>query len=417
MTGKVKHFESNLPTEIKTETNEKINCIDQIAENFNDFFVNVGKNLAEKIDQSSTNFESYLNVHDSKMIEFELSMDELEKAFKTLKSNKSEGLDEINVNIVRSVFDIIKTPLLSIFNLSLKEGIFPKSLKYARVVPVYKNGDRSTVSNYRPISILPCLSKLLERIMYNRLYDYLVQNNILYNKQFGFQNGHSTDHAVIQLVDEIMKSFDQNLFTLGIFIDLSKAFDTVDHKILTKKLELYGIKNNNLNFFKSYLSDRKQGVSFNNTHSQLKPIVCGVPQGSILGPLLFLIYVNDLYLSSKLLHFILFADDTNLFFSHKNLKTLFFKMNAELSKINEWFKANKLSLNVTKTKFILFLKSSKVDDIPLKLPDLNINNINIKRVNSMKFLGVILDQHLNWNEHLKLIENKTSKCIGIMHRS
>ena len=165
------------------------------------------------------------------------------------------------------------------------------------------------------------------------------------------------------------------------------------------------------------MSDRKQGVSFNNTHSQLKPIVCGVPQGSILGPLLFLIYINDLYLSSKLLHFILFADDTNLFFSHKNLKTLFSKMNAELSKINEWFKANKLSLNVTKTKYILFLKPSKVDDIPLKLPDLNINNINIKRVNSMKFLGVILDQHLNWKEHLKLIENKTSKCIGIMHRA
>ena len=152
---------------------------------------------------------------------------------------------------------VIKNPLLSIFNLSLKEGIFPKTLKYARDVPVFKSGDRSTVSNYRPISILLCLSKLLERIMYNRLYDYLVQNHILYNKQFGFQNGHSTDHAVIQLVDDILKSFDQNLFTLGVFIDLSKAFDTVDHKILTKKLELYGIKNNNLNFFKSYLSDRK----------------------------------------------------------------------------------------------------------------------------------------------------------------
>ena len=200
------------------------------------------------------------------------------------------------------------------------------------------------------------------------------------------------------------------------FIDLSKAFDTVDHQILIKKLEIYGIKNSNLSFFKSYLSERKQGVSYDNTHSKLRPIVCGVPQGSILGPLLFLIYVNDLYVSSKILNIILFADDTNLFLSHKNLKTLFSKMNVELTKINEWFKANKLSLNVTKTKYTLFLKPNKVDDIPLKLPELNINNVNIKRVLSMKFLGVIFDQHLNWKEHLKLIENKTSKCIGIMHK-
>ena len=187
----------------------------------------------------------------------------------------------------------------------------------------FKSGDNSLTSNYRPISILPCFSKILERIMYNRIYNYLTANNILYNKQFGFQKQHSTEHAIIQLTNEILNSFEQNLLTLGVFIDLSKAFDTVDHSILITKLDHYGIKGKTLNWFKSYLKYRSQCVCLESDSSDFKEISCGVPQGSILGPLLFLIYVNDIYNTSGKLKFILFADDTNLFYSHHDVYMLF----------------------------------------------------------------------------------------------
>jgi len=232
-------------------------------------------------------------------------------------------------------------------------------------------------------------------------------NNILYAKQYGFQKGHSTEHAIMQLVDQINNSFEHDQYTLGVFIDLSKAFDTVDHEILIAKLENYGIKGNNLNWFKSYLKNRKQFIRVENISTDFQEIVCGVPQGSILGPLLFLIYINDLKDASNILNSIMLADDTNLFYSHRNIENLFSTMNIELENINEWFKANKLSLNVKKTKFILFYKKALTKSgnvTPLNIPSLQIGNKNIERVSSIKFLGVMLDGHFSWKEHIKVVE-------------
>ena len=177
--------------------------------------------------------------------------------------------------------------------------------------------------------------------MYNRLFKYLSENSMLYKKQFGFQTSHSTEHAILLLVNQLYQSFDESKFTLGIFIDLSKAFDTVDHK----KFELYGIKDCNLRWFESYLSNRKQFITYGDKQTNIETISCGVPQGSILGPFLFLILVNDLHKETKYLDPIIFADDTNLFCSHKNIKTLFQIVNSELKLVTEWFLANKLSLN------------------------------------------------------------------------
>ena len=342
--GKNKQKTTNMPQRLiiddKLETDAS-----KIAENFNNFFVTVGSNLASNLPCSSKDFNSYIKKSDLSIGDTtELSDQELLEALKTLKPNKSAGFDEINVNVIMSVIHQIFHPLKFLFNLSLKYGVFPQNLKIAKVIPIFKKGEKTEVSNYRPISILPCFSKILERIMYNRLYSYIMQHNLLSDSQFGFQAKHSTDHALLKFVQDISDNFEQNMYTVAVFIDLTKAFDTVNHKILLSKLKRYGVDGNYLKLFKSYLSKRKQYVSDRNIKTSYKYVECGVPQGSILGPLLFLLYVNDMQHCSQIMKFILFADDTTLYFSHKNINTLFKIVNSELKKLDEWFKANKLCL-------------------------------------------------------------------------
>ena len=240
---------------------------------------------------------------------------------------------------------------------------------------------------------------MLERIMYNRLQKYLKNQNILYDKQCGFQTGHSTDHATAHLVDQIYEAFEKNEYTLGVFIDLSKAFDTVDRSILLE-LELYGIIGRNYAWIKSYLSNRLQYIQVDeNCRTEYCVVKCGVPQGSILGPLLFLLYVNDLKNASSVLDPVMFADDANLFYTHSNIQKLFSTMNEELANINQWFTLN--NLNAKKTKYSCLHKPSKKDDIPLMLPKLTISNHVIEREEFIKFLGVLLNEKLNWKQNNK----------------
>ena len=416
-TGRTKSLDDTFPRKIIID-NEEIFHKEKIANEFNNYFVNVGSNLAAKIPNSEKHFSDYMDKSNDILNMTNLTEKEFLEAFQSIKINKAPGFDEISPNVIKASYEELYTPLFHICNISIKYGCFPDKMKIAKVKPLFKANEKELVSNYRPISILPVLSKLLERIMYNKVYNHVVNNQLLYNKQFSFQKQVSTEYAIVQLTREILDSFDKNQFTLGVFIDLSKAFDTVNHEILLSKLRYFGIEGTYLKWFQSYLHNRKQFITFgNNKKSDLLPINCGVPQGSILGPLLFLLYVNDLQKASDILKPLMFADDTNLFYSHKNIRELFKTMNKELINIQQWFNANKLSLNATKTKYSFFHSLAFQDRIPLQLPKLEINNVRIKREQIMRFLGVLLDENMTWKNHISSIESKVSKNLGVLYKA
>ena len=249
--------------------------------------------------------------------------------------------------------------------------------------------------------------------MYKRLYAYLECHNIPYSLQFGFRQKCSTNHALISIAESIRSSVDNKEFGCGIFIDLKKAFDTVNHSILLLKLHHYGVRGKAYEWFHSYLSNREQFVSVNGHDSDSLPLTCGVPQGSILGSLLFLLYVNDLPNASSLLTFHLFADDTNIYYSSKNLDDLESKLNNELKIVAEWMKSNRLALSILKTNFVLF-HSKKLK--PSKLFNLKIDGVSIKQVSTVKYLGVTFDSNLTWKNHINELCSKLSKTVGIFSK-
>ena len=239
-------------------------------------------------------------------------------------------------------------------NDSFSCGTFPDLMKLAKVIPLYKKNSPEFASNYRPISLLSVFSKITEKLMYARLYKFFEDHDILHPLQCGFRSKHSILHALIGLTETIKTTLDDGMFGCGVFIDLQKAFDTVNHSILLKKMEHYGVRGIALDWFTSYLSDRKQYVSVNGYTSDYLNISCGVPQGSVLDPLLFLIYINDLPNVSKLLSYYLFADDTNIYFKSNDLTLLQKIMNRELKKVKKWLDANRLALNIDTTNFVIF---------------------------------------------------------------
>ena len=276
-----------------------------------------GPPLATKIPHSTVDHKSYLSGSFSdSFFASPTSPDEIINIVSSLKSSNSEGVDGINVNVIKASIDLLASPLSQMCNVSFSTGMVPDKLKISKVpvLPIFKSEDSTNFTNYRPISILPCFSKILESAMYRRLMDYLTKHSILNNHQYGFRKKHSTFMEILELTNKIFDSFQKNKFTIGIFIDLKKAFDTVNHSILLDKLNFYGIRGTPFNWMHSYLLSRSQYVQIDSWKSPLLPIKCGVPQGSVLGPLLFLIYINNIFSCSNYLSFILFADDTNIIF-------------------------------------------------------------------------------------------------------
>ena len=393
----------------KCETDQTV-----IANIFNEYFTNIGEKLASKIPQESGSPCEFIKNDQTKSNSIFMqptTASEIINIVQNLKNDKAAGCDSISPKVLKAVMNNIVTPLCTLFNKSMESGIFPDSLKVARVTPIFKSGDKLSVNNYRPVSVLPVISKILERIIYNRLFEFLDKFKVLSDQQYGFKPKHSTCMAILNLIDKIACDLDTGKIAVGLFIDLSKAFDTIDHNILLDKLYRYGIRGIAFKLMQSYLKNRKQFVSIDNNNSSMTTVKCGVPQGSILGPLLFIIYINDIVNVSNILNMVLFADDTNLFLTGNKIEEITLILNVELCKLSRWFKLNELSLNISKTNYIVFRqKNKKLSNVP----DILIDNNKIDMVHSSKFLGVIINERLTFCDHIKLIKQKISKSLGIL---
>jgi hypothetical protein len=384
-----------------------------IANAFNKFFSTIGTNLASKITNvHKSPMEYMINSSSDSFFLSPTTATEIENEISYLNNSKSTGPFSIPTPILKLAKNVLSGPLAIIINASFATGIVPKKMKIAKVIPVFKKGSSTQLTNYRPISLLSVFNKILEKLMHKRLYSYINEKQILYSKQFGFRASYSTSHALISIIDKIQVAIENRDFICGVFIDLSKAFDTVDHNILLKKLDFYGIRGLPFEWFTSYLSNRKQFVCVDNVFSDELHISCGVPQGSVLGPLLFLIYINDFSLCSKLLDFHLFADDANLFYKD-NTSNFQTNLNSELDKVYVWLCSNKLSLNVSKSNFVIFHSRQRKIDNNLEI---FINHERLNQEQSIKYLGIMIDSNLSWKSHINYTAKKVKRNIGIISK-
>lgn len=394
------------------------NQCEHIAEHLNDYFINIGPTLAAESACSSDYDELLHNLTDvNSQFKFHtITESNILKHLKNLKVSKATGVDQIPAKILKLSCNIIAPSLTYIFNQSITTGVFVDDWKRARVVPIYKSEDRRKCENYRPISILPVVSKLFEKEIFGQFYQYLINNSLLSRFQSGFRPKHSTLSLLIQMNDKWLENMDNGELTGLISVDIRKAFDSIDHKILLRKMqEQFGIQGLELNWFQSYLTKRSQVCVVNGHTSSAKEIICGVPQGSILGPLLFLLYINDL--PECLLNTTpgMYADDTQIYASSANFTDLVAKLNKDLENIVKWLSQNKLQLHTDKTK-LMFIGSPYNLKNKVGNDQVMINDKPVKRYTSFRCVGVELDEKLNWENHIDSIGKKAGSGIGIMKR-
>lgn len=400
----------------------------------NDYFANVGQSLASsilgKLGKNQDDLAALVNISSvSPNSFFMVPTDPVEimDIIKKLKHNSAPGLDGIKNSLLKKVGHLLVEPLSHVINLSLCNGVFPDCWKTASVVPIHKSGPKTEPSNYRPISLLPVFSKILEKVVNKRLVNFLEHEDTLTPFQYGFRQRKSTEDAVSHLVDEVVSSLDVGGRCMGVFLDLAKAFDTVSPIILLQKLERLGIRGNALDWFRSYLSDRGQCVSVAGYSSSVRGTSFGVPQGSILGPTLFIVYINDianLFSKSNDTKFVCYADDTALIFKGKTWENVFNIAELGLSSVAAWLDLNLLTLNADKTKYLCFHKTvatSPPVSLTVKIhkcgmlgtpKDCSCELIN--RAECIKYLGIVLDERLAFRQHINSLSGRVRKFIHII---
>ena len=387
----------------------------EICNGFNNYFANIADDILKRRKYDGNgHFTDYLENPTANSFAYEpCDVAEILFEISQLVVTKASGPNGIPTKILKMIGNEISPPLCKIINTCITSGNHPELLKMVNVVPIFKKGSRLIVSNYRPISLLSNLNKIFEKIIFKRVSSFVEKNDILFSHQFGFRSKHSTTHALVSITEKIKSALDNDKVACGIFVDLQKAFDTVNHEILLKKLSHYGFRGFINDWFRSYLFQRKQKVCLNGFESDIKMILHGVPQGSVLGPFLFLLYINDLHKCIKFSSTYHFADDTNILNISDNYSRLQKEVNYDLKFLNNWLLANKISLNADKTEMIIFHK------VRSAVPKLKIilNGKHLTHTPVIKYLGIYLDETLMGSAHCEEIVKKLSRANGIIAKT
>ena len=393
-----------------------IKCKKQIANIMNKHFTCVGRKLADKLQDTEKSFSAFLhNACKKTLFLGDIGLHEIIEEILGICITKAMGFDDIPPKVIKWAPHLFAPILHVLYNKCLHMGYYPSNMKIARVVPIHKEDDKNNVNNYRPISVLTQFNRIFERILAKRLMNFFEANNIISSKQFGFLKKHSTEHAILDLKEFIMENLNKQEISAVLFLDLQKAFDSVNHKILLQKLLHYGVRGPPLELMTSYLTNRRQYTTVGGMKSDLDFVLWGVPQGSVLGPLLFILYINDLPKSSNMNAW-LFADDSAMGLASSSFDDLQVCFNHEVNKAQEWLLANKLSVHYAKkTKYILFIPPHRVKEKP---PDfmLKMSGKIIAQTDTYKYLGILFDEKLNWKPQIDKMCSKLSSVCGVISK-